>query len=89
LRDPGTCRCRRASIKGQNRRLLFSDFVAGELGPEVEQLDPELLGESLDGETRRMLGRLHPHWMGGEYLPKRLFGEAKSPASSCDRPLRT
>ena len=74
---PGPIAAVRSAIKGQNRRQLFTDFVAGELGPEVEQLEPELLAESLDEGTRRMLGRLHPHWMGGEYLPSALPGEVE------------
>ena len=74
---PGPVAAVRSAIKGQNRRQLFTDFVAGELGSEVEQLEPELLAESLDEGTRRMLGRLHPHWMGGEYLPNALPGEVE------------
>jgi hypothetical protein len=40
----------------------------GEFGT-LEQLDDSLLADTLDTDTRVSLGRIHPSFMGGEYLP--------------------
>ena len=54
------------NVKGTNRRKMIRDYwKAGKL----EELDEKHLLDSLDEEQRRKLGRIHPSFMGGEYLP--------------------
>jgi hypothetical protein len=54
------------NVKGENRRRMIRDhWRAGKL----DELDPGLLGEEVDAETRERLGRIHPSFMGGEYMP--------------------
>jgi hypothetical protein len=54
------------NVKGRNRREIIRDYYeAGNL----EQLDENLLADTLAADTRVSLGRIHPSFMGGEYLP--------------------
>jgi hypothetical protein len=54
------------NVKGRNRRHMIRDYhEAGNL----EQLDDDLLADTVDAETRVSLGKIHPSFMGGEYLP--------------------
>jgi hypothetical protein len=54
------------NVKGRNRREMIRDYYeAGKL----EQLDENLLADALAADTRVSLGRIHPSFMGGEYLP--------------------
>jgi hypothetical protein len=54
------------NVKGRNRREMIRDYhEAGNL----EQLDENLLADTLDAEKRVSLGQIHPTFMGGEYLP--------------------
>lgn len=54
------------NVKGRNRREMIRDYhEAGKL----EQLHENLLADTLDEQRRRSLGRIHPSFMGGEYLP--------------------
>ena len=54
------------NVKGRNRREMIRDYhEAGNL----EQLDDDLLADTVDAETRVSLGQIHPSFMGGEYLP--------------------
>ena len=46
-----------------------------EFCPRTYFLPPEFLAESLDDEMRAAIGRIHPAFMGGEYLPKLLRNE--------------
>lgn len=57
-----------ASILGEERRKDVQDRLAS------EDFDPLVWGEwltesTLDDSTRRLIGRVHPRFMGGEYLP--------------------
>jgi hypothetical protein len=53
------------NVKGSHRRALIRDhFAKGEL----DQLPDYLLRESLEDETRTVWDRIHPTFMGGEYL---------------------
>jgi hypothetical protein len=54
------------NVKGRRRREMIRDY--GEFGT-LEQLDDNLLADTLDTDTRVSLGRIHPSFMGGEYLP--------------------
>ena len=46
--------------------MIRDYYVAGKL----DELCNELLNDSLDDRVRESLGRIHPTFMGGEYLPK-------------------
>jgi hypothetical protein len=54
------------NVKGGNRREMIRDYYeAGKL----DELSNELLSDSLNEEVRISLGKIHPIFMGGEYLP--------------------
>ena len=54
-----------ARVTGNVRREMLRDgLAAGD-----EDLLAELAATSLDEDTRRAFGRIHPACMGGEYLP--------------------
>jgi hypothetical protein len=54
------------NVKGRERRQMICDcYAAG----QIEALSDDLLHDSLDEETRKRLGRIHPTFMGGECLP--------------------
>jgi hypothetical protein len=55
-----------SDIKGAERRKLY------ELGlqhGEADLIDPDLVSHALREDQRQALGRIHPNFMGGEYLP--------------------
>lgn len=57
------------NIKGENRRQMITDYwKAGRL----EELEPSILLDEQDDETRKRRGMIHPSFMGGEYLPSYL-----------------
>jgi hypothetical protein len=62
------------NIKGENRRRMVIDFW--DTG-QLERLDEVLLQDELGEEDRRGLGRIHPSFMGGEYLPAYIPGEVE------------
>jgi hypothetical protein len=54
------------NVKGRNRRQMITDYYeAGKL----EQLHENLIADTLDEQSRKNLGLIHPTFMGGEYLP--------------------
>ena len=62
------------NVTGENRRQMITDYWnAGKL----EELDPALLNDVPDDAARQRLGRIHPSFMGGEYLPGYLPGEVE------------
>ncbi len=76
------------NIKGARRREMIRDIVTGEarrqaveltgseaLGAALAEVDPDLLVESLDHPGE--LGRVHPTFLGGEFLPDYLPGEVE------------
>lgn len=65
------------NIKGQMRRRMVRDFLDGTAPAILGDIDPDLLADEVDDHTRRFLGRLHPSWMGGEYLPGYGSGEVE------------
>ena len=65
------------NIKGQVRRTMVRDFIEGTAPAELGAIEPELLESEVDGDTRAFLGRIHPSWMGGEYLPGYGTGEVE------------
>jgi hypothetical protein len=44
---------------------------------KLEELDPALLADEPSDNLRKSLGRIHPSFMGGEYLPSYLPGEVE------------
>jgi hypothetical protein len=62
------------NVKGENRRQMIRDYLAA---GKLEDLDEALLHDEVDDETRQRLGRIHPSFMGGEYLPGFLPGEVE------------
>lgn len=62
------------NVTGENRRQMITDYWnAGRL----DELDPKLLADEPDDDVRKSLGRIHPSFMGGEYLPPYLPGEVE------------
>lgn len=61
-----------ADIKGEERRRRV--LAALELGTP-DDLPQAMLQPLLDKELRQLWGRIHPLFMGGEYLPDSLIGE--------------
>lgn len=62
------------NVTGENRRRMIRDYwKAGKL----EELDAKLLQDIPDDDVRHNLGRIHPSFMGGEYLPGYLTGEVE------------
>ena len=66
-----------SGIRGQNRREMARDFLAGNAPAWLGEIDAGLLEDVLDEKTRDALGANHPSWMGGEYLPGSLPGEVE------------
>jgi len=54
------------NVKGCNRREMIRDYHSSGLLPA---LSDNLLRDTLNEDTRRGLGLIHPSFMGGEYLP--------------------
>jgi hypothetical protein len=62
------------NVTGENRRQMITDYWnAGRL----EELDPVILQNVSDEAARKSLGRIHPSFMGGEYLPPYLPAEVE------------
>ena len=57
-----------SQIKGAERKAKFESLIAEGRGDEIDEL---LSKPVLSNEERQSLGRFHPHFMGGEYLPDR------------------
>ena len=63
-----------SQVKGAERKALFESLVAQGRGQEIDEL---LSKPVLSNEERQSLGRFHPHFMGGEYLPDRTGEEVE------------
>ena len=54
------------NVKGEKRRQMIIDYWnAGKL----DELEADLLADEVDEGTRDRLGKIHPSFMGGEYMP--------------------
>jgi hypothetical protein len=62
------------NVKGTRRREMIRDFW--EAGA-IDQLERDLLLDCLSEEQRIGLGKIHPSFMGGEYLPDYQKGEVE------------
>lgn len=59
-------------VKGSKRRQMIRDYWnAGVL----KELDDDLIKDTLTEAERNRIGRIHPTFMGGEYLPEFKVGE--------------
>jgi hypothetical protein len=63
-----------SDIKGAQRRKLYQAALQSDCR---QPLDPVLLQHQLAQDERRYWGRMHPAFMGGEYLPTRRPGEVE------------
>ena len=63
-----------SDIKGAERRKLYEMALESGLADLIE---PSLLGHDLPQEQRQAQGRIHPAFMGGEYLPSCRVGEVE------------
>lgn len=59
-----------SDIKGVERRRLYEESLE-----DGEELGPRVAAPELDAESRIQLGRLHPWFLGGEYLPNAMRNE--------------
>ncbi|PIU40790.1 MAG: hypothetical protein COS99_08710 [Candidatus Omnitrophica bacterium CG07_land_8_20_14_0_80_42_15] len=55
-----------ANIKGEQRKRFIKSIA--EEG-NIEKLESFMLSDTLTDEERKAIGRIHPMFMGGEYLP--------------------
>ena len=61
-------------VKGTLRRQMIIDYWnAG----QYEKLENELTQATISARLQYVLGRIHPTWMGGEYLPNYHSGETE------------
>ncbi len=65
------------NIKGQLRREMVRDFLRGQAPEELGEIEEQYLADEVDDDFRRSLGSIHPHFLGGEYLPSYLPGEVE------------
>lgn len=73
------------NIKGDLRRRLLRDILSGRAGPG---LDPALWAETSSELATGILGRVHPQWLGGEFLPDYLAGEVEIARVTLDNVTR-
>ena len=64
------------NIKGEQRRKWLKDAVSGR-GTPLEEFPPGFFADSLEEPARQLVGRIHPSFMGGEYLPDYRRGEVE------------
>ena len=63
-----------SDIKGAERRKIYESALGG---GNAHLIDPGLVEHALTAEDRTMQGRIHPNFMGGEYLPNQGAGEVE------------
>ena len=62
------------NIKGTERRKLVDEALRN---GNFDLIEDELIGAEVSYELRNSLSAIHPHLMGGEYLPSYLEGETE------------
>jgi hypothetical protein len=62
------------NVKGMRRRQMIREYW--EAGA-IEELEKHLLRDGLSEEDRTGLGKIHPSFMGGEYLPDYAGGQVE------------
>lgn len=73
------------NVKGDLRRRVLRDILSGKAG---HGLDPSLWAESTSELATGILGRVHPQWLGGEFLPDYLPGEVEIARVTLDNVTR-
>ena len=73
------------NVKGENRRRLIRDFHSLE---QLDQVEPGLAKDILTTPERESLGRIHPTFLGGEYLPDYRTAETEIGRIVLDSTLR-
>ena len=73
------------NVKGENRRRLIRDFHSLE---QLDQVEPGLAKDILTTPERESLGRIHPTFLGGEYLPDYRTDETEIARVVLDSTLR-
>jgi hypothetical protein len=73
------------NVKGDLRRRLLRDILSGKAGPG---LDPALWADTSSELATGILGRVHPQWLGGEFLPDYLAGEVEIARVTLDNVTR-
>lgn len=63
-----------ANIKGEWRRRAIRDAVESE---SIDEIPPSIFSDTLPEPLLKLVGRIHPIFMGGEYLPDYLEGEVE------------
>ena len=62
------------NVKGRERRKMIRAYYQE---GRLQELDETFLRETLSEQERDQLGKIHPMFMGGEYLPDYLNGEVE------------
>ena len=65
------------NITGQNRRTMVRRSMTDAAPGGAREVDEEVMADVLDTIGREMIGRLHPSFLGGEYLPGYASGEVE------------
>jgi hypothetical protein len=73
------------NVKGENRRRLIRDFHSLE---QLDKVEPGLAKDILSTPERESLGRIHPTFLGGEYLPDYQTAETEIARIVLDSTLR-
>jgi len=73
------------NVKGENRRRLIRDFHSLN---QLDQVEPGLSKDTLTTPERQSLGRIHPSFLGGEYLPDYQTAETEIARIVLDSTLR-
>ena len=63
-----------SQIKGAKRKALYDASVAED---ESSNFDELLKKPSLSNSERDLIGKIHPSFMGGEYLPEKITSEVE------------
>ncbi len=72
LEDPDALTAVLRNVQGTERQAMIRAYWQSGW---MEELDDQLLAETLSPTARKALGRIHPVLMGGEYLPGYRRGE--------------
>ena len=67
------------NVKGENRRRMIHDHWRA---AKLDELDSNLLSEEVDERTRNRLAKIHPSFMGGEYMPSYPPGVRSGPEAT-------
>lgn len=63
-----------ATVKGAERRKYIQSLIDAN---RLDLLEDMVASSSLAADVRQLTGRIHPRFMGGEYLPDQVRGEVE------------